>query len=689
VSGLTSNLENFRPKLRPGRVIPQGSRIVFETDNPYNQVILPMALADLILLCSGKFSVREIVAKIYKKQGAVPFKSILTALHVLHQGGFFENAHELVLSSDLQSWMEPKRSRWHFSWRFGQRIVSDIRSTTSYYVFTLVMLIGAIVGLQLFPSSPFVMIEAWTTAHDPLTVLSSLLIASSALLSLKYTVRGIQLLLLTGKAYNVSFRLSPFGFFIHVGNEANDLFENRLFTAMFYVSQISVPWLFTFLASYALPSSSLEPYIIMAFVLTFWEMNPFQRSDGFKLVQSLLLPTDRDVASWHFETSQLINSMSSDQRRQDQDFARICAIWGAIWLVLAFSVLHQSAITFGPKMLSHLGDFTPESVFPTLGMIAWLVTLYLVVQAFVEIVVVSLVRPHWRNLNHSFKQITSRARSDWSFEKISGKIESLPLFSHFHEQYLKRIVEQSEVLEYSRGSVVIRQGDPSRELYVLLEGDVVVSRKVNSSENEWVSELSTGSIFGETSLVDDLPRQAQVIAKSEIVVLRVPIEMLRAVAHEAQSIRHLDDFRNAILVNQFFASSPVFRSLSVESIDFLSSRGTLEYFDQGQSVFMQGDNGDSLYLILRGSVDVLVHEIQIKRLYQGSFFGEIALIANIPRTATISTAEPCVFFKISSDAFWEVLVQHMDLGVFLETVSESRLREDLEMAALRPTGSDS
>jgi ATP-binding cassette subfamily B protein len=80
----------------------------------------------------------------------------------------------------------------------------------------------------------------------------------------------------------------------------------------------------------------------------------------------------------------------------------------------------------------------------------------------------------------------------------------------------------------------------------------------------------------------------------------------------------------------------------------------------------------------------------MKRLSQSNFFGEIALIANIPRTASIRTLEPSVFFKISADAFWEILVQHMDLGVFLETVSESRLREDLEAATpYNRTGSDS
>ena len=60
-----------------------------------------MALADLILLCSGQFTVRQIVEKIYRKQGAVPFKWILSAMHSLHQGGFFENVDELTLSPQL------------------------------------------------------------------------------------------------------------------------------------------------------------------------------------------------------------------------------------------------------------------------------------------------------------------------------------------------------------------------------------------------------------------------------------------------------------------------------------------------------------------------------------------------------------------------------------------------------------
>jgi len=686
---VNSNLESFRPKLRAGRVIPQGSRIIFETDNPYNQMILPMALADLILLCSGQFSVREIVEKIYKKQGAVPFKSILMAIHVLHQGGFFENGEQLVLSSDLQSWMEPKRSRWNLSWRFGQRIVADKRSPTTYYVATLCMLVLGLLGLLIFPSSPLEMIESWIFTLGKMDALFKLAVASSLLLTIKYVLRGWQLLLLTGKAYNVSLRLSPWGLHLHVGNEANDLFENRLYTTMFYVSQIMMPWTCLYAASFFLEGQQLEPFVVMALALTFWELNPFVSSDGLRLIQSLFLSNDRDVASWHFESNQLIDSISPEQRRQDQDFGRICAIWGAFWLLTSFTLLHESAITFGPWVLRKITAASVDSILPLLGLTGWLGALYLVVQALVETVVASLIRPHWRKLSLRFRQLAVRARNDWDFAKVHEKIEGLPLFSHFHEQYLKQIIDQAEVVECPPGTLIIRQGDPARDLFVLLEGEAEVVRSVRQGEEEWINEIGPVSVFGDAALVDDQPRTAQVVARSMVYALRVPVHVLRQVAEEAQSIRYLEDFRNAILVNQFFTSSPVFRSLSPASIEFLSSRGALEYFDQGELVVTQGDSGDSLYLILRGTVNVVVHDTVVKRLAQGNFFGEISLIANIPRTATITTVEPSVFFRISSDAFWEVLVQHMDLGVFLETVSESRLREDLEIVPLPKTGSDS
>ncbi len=687
---MSTSLENFCPRLRAGRVIPQGSRIIFETDNPYNQIILPMVLADLVLLCSGQFSVREIVEKIYKKQGAVPFKSILKAIHLLHQGAFFENGHELVLNSNLRSWMDPRAKHWTLSWRFGQRIVADRRSPSAFYFFTLFLLIGSLFGLQSFPVTPLETLENWTKGQDLWRAVIGLIACSSLIQTLRHLFRGIQLLLLTGKAYNVSICLSLWGVHLHVGDEANDLFDNRLYAAMFHISQILVGWFCVFCLSPVLDPQWIEPLLIVNMVLSFWETNPFVNSEGLKLIQGLMLPLDREVMSWHFEASNLIRSLGSSSGRQDEDFGRVCATWGTFWLLMCFALLMQTAIIFGPAGLQEIAHWSWSSALPLTGLGLWLTALYSVVQAFVETIVLSVIRPKWRRLHSQVHSLVRGSNARIPDEKILESIQDLPLFSHFHEQNLLKIISNSEVAEFAQGAFIFRQGDASHEIFVLLEGEVQIIRQSASGSNEWLTELAGIAIFGEAALLDDAPRAADVSAKIKTRVLKVPVQGIRQMGHESQAVRQIEDFRNAILVNQFFASSPVFRSLSRQSIEFLSNRGSIEYYDQNHTVFKQGDSGDSIYLMLRGSVVIEIYGKKVKKIGQGSFFGEIALIANIPRTASIHTLEPCVLFKLSADSFWEVLVQNIDLGVFIETISEGRLREDLEIAPpLKSTGTDS
>jgi CRP-like cAMP-binding protein len=640
-----------------------------------------MALADLILLCSGQFTVRQIVEKIYRKQGAVPFKWVLSALHSLHQGGFFENSEELHLNSNLESWVSPKKSRWHISWRFGQRILADQASPSSYYVLTLGLLVFALLGLQYFPGSPSKLVQSWAQEKELFFSFWSIFVMTSAVQSLRFLFYGIQLLLLTGKAYNVSFRLSPWGLHLHVGDESNMLFEDRLYTSMLHISQILFPWVLVYWGSFFLDTFNIKNLLIVSLAMTGWGLNPFVSSEGRKLIKSLLIPSDRDMITWHFDQSTLINTLSPDLQAQDREFARICSVWGSIWLILATALLQESAIFFGPDVLEHIVARDSQAWSRGIALIGWVVAVYLTLHTLIEKIVAPPIEKIWDRIKARFSGITSDARKNWPNPKIRNHLEGLPLFSHFHEQYLDAILDQSELLTLNPGTLLIRQGDPSTDLFVLLQGRMIITH-VHAGREDWISELNAVSVFGEASLVDSSPRGAFVRSASVCVVLKCGIRTIRKIAQDAGTIRHIEDFRNAILVNQFFASSPVFRSLSSESIEFLQNRGSLEYFNLGQTIFHQGDQGDSIYLILRGSVEVFIHERRVKTLKQGSFFGEIALIANIPRTGTVLTKEPCVLFKLSSDSFWEILVQYMDLGVFIETISESRLKEDLELADL-------
>ena len=83
-----------------------------------------------------------------------------------------------------------------------------------------------------------------------------------------------------------------------------------------------------------------------------------------------------------------------------------------------------------------------------------------------------------------------------------------------------------------------------------------------------------------------------------------------------------------------------------------------EHFHKGETVFDQGDFGDKVYVIVKGEVEVLVDGRSVAILAQGEVFGEVALISDVPRTATLKAKSPVDLITISRDAF-ETLVKHL------------------------------
>jgi len=71
----------------------------------------------------------------------------------------------------------------------------------------------------------------------------------------------------------------------------------------------------------------------------------------------------------------------------------------------------------------------------------------------------------------------------------------------------------------------------------------------------------------------------------------------------------------------------------------------------GDEVVRQGEPGDRFYLIESGSADVFVDGVRVGNLSPGEFLGEIALLRNVPRTATVRAREDGALLALSRDAF--------------------------------------
>ena len=104
----------------------------------------------------------------------------------------------------------------------------------------------------------------------------------------------------------------------------------------------------------------------------------------------------------------------------------------------------------------------------------------------------------------------------------------------------------------------------------------------------------------------------------------------------------------------------MFKQLEPEFLKLIGVEFEFERFEENQIVFNEGDRGDKFYIIASGSVSVsqfsnVTNKNEIlTTLIDGDFFGEIALLRNEPRNATLETKTICIFMTLTSHRFSKI-----------------------------------
>jgi CRP-like cAMP-binding protein len=121
--------------------------------------------------------------------------------------------------------------------------------------------------------------------------------------------------------------------------------------------------------------------------------------------------------------------------------------------------------------------------------------------------------------------------------------------------------------------------------------------------------------------------------------------------------------------------SSVFTRLSVRDCETLAATAIRRDLDEGVQVIVEGDHGDACYLIIDGSVAVSRASNQVAVLEAGGYFGEIALLRDIPRTATVTTLEPTRLLEVDRDDFLAVVGDNRVAASSVEEDTDRRLGE--------------
>ena len=132
---------------------------------------------------------------------------------------------------------------------------------------------------------------------------------------------------------------------------------------------------------------------------------------------------------------------------------------------------------------------------------------------------------------------------------------------------------------------------------------------------------------------------------------------------------------------------PLFAGLTAEEVDRLQGLTTEAGFPAGRNVVTVGEPGDSLYIVVSGSVQILYpglnQDFELARLGPGDFFGEMALLNDEPRSATVHTLEPTTTLMLAKDDFRQVVQSSSGLAFRLLEVLSRRIRSaDAQMGGL-------
>ncbi len=116
-------------------------------------------------------------------------------------------------------------------------------------------------------------------------------------------------------------------------------------------------------------------------------------------------------------------------------------------------------------------------------------------------------------------------------------------------------------------------------------------------------------------------------------------------------------------------------SAKLKLMCFASERIT---YKSGQSLFEQGDVGDAAFIIIEGAADVIVtHDapLVVAQVGKDDIVGEIAILVDIPRTATVTATSDLTTLKITKDLFFRMITDFPEMGVEIMRVLAQRLEK--------------
>ena len=214
--------------------------------------------------------------------------------------------------------------------------------------------------------------------------------------------------------------------------------------------------------------------------------------------------------------------------------------------------------------------------------------------------------------------------------------------------YINEIYQKAQIILIKNNEIIPLEEDNNSEnkiIYCIICGNFIYK-----SNNEINKVAKRGQLFGEEYLSskNDSLIENEIYAEGECRVIKLLIKDALDIMNIKIKTSKVISFLEHL---NYMQKTEMFRNTSINKLIQICSLMKKEKFKPNQYIFEKGDTADKFYVIKKGSVIVWRDEKRIRELEKGSCFGELALLSNEPRSATLQAKEYCTLYALEKNDF--------------------------------------
>jgi CRP-like cAMP-binding protein len=414
-------------------------------------------------------------------------------------------------------------------------------------------------------------------------------------------------------------------------------------------------------------SETLYRYTVLAYLNIFLNLIPLLELDGYFMVSDWLRIPDLRPRSIQFLRHDLVHKLRTRERFTGGDLGLL--VYGILGVIASVFLVASGyffwKILFGGLVISMWNGGIETRV--VLAILALFVLNPLIRGAIRGVASIG------RGIRGLASRVRFRLQRRWRVE-AARMIDALPLFEDVPADTLSELAGRVRLRSVPAGAPVVRQGERAEAFYIVRKGVLQVTEDDPETGRELrtLRTLGRGEAFGELGLAEAAPRTATVraVRGSEL------FELGKGAFGELLSDTLLAPrFAPTMQAVADLRRMPCFAHLEADELAELAERGAWAKIAPGETVMQEGAQGDAFYVIQSGQVEVSRDGTRIRTMGEGSHFGEIALLLDIPRTATVRALTPVRAFVLDRDGFDRLIRDSFHKGTVNPAVAIDRIEE--------------